>query len=779
MSMKHITKSILIAGILARVDVAPAAGLGRLAELFGGKSETIANESVAKVEAAAEAAVEDVAPTHNYKDIFYYTDKLQDKSSSLFSDIRDRFQSKHYIATIGRDTQVDALISQLNTPGVDVVALEGRIGVGKTQVVIGLQERVELDRVGKTQILDAVKNAWVVTVDSSNVAFDRGETVNAALNSLVEYVRAKDEKGLIVLAITDLKKFQGDGRALETFINQARDKIGPSRLKVVLEGEKEQIDKISGSGILRNIPRIEVPAFTTFELKKVATSFAKQIQNEPGVTTNYSIDEATIDEAVQLSQIYLDHIGGTKSIVSLLLGARTKRQQMILAAESNAAGSPVSAPLRSEISNLQEELARVRGLPGAHARQRVEKIPTEIEQKNAQIRDLDKHYYDLKGAIQRKNALLQDLERLKESGKGQEISEKADEVKKSVAEINKITIDEMAIWISEETKKPIGEILMKDLGVDGFRAILDKNLYGQPEFKELLIEVYESTKARIRTGEGPYDSYLAIGGPGTGKGTGFKWLGRALGKLNQYFGPDYAKPEDVSKLIGTNPGYQGFAPNETPELIKALEGPGLIGFDEIDRFGKAVLDFLYQGLDQDVGKSLAGNGQIGYWKQKVFGAATNLLSESLEAGAPEAKIKAALIDAGFPAAILNRINRFIVLNPANDELFRGAFEKQVQLLREKLANEYRGIKVNKEAEDFLLKPFLDKENRDPNLSARDINKMVTKNFQDQLNRILGAPKGWRDSNGLTHHLDFNEGDQLVVDHVEGSNELTFSIAPAP
>jgi ATP-dependent Clp protease ATP-binding subunit ClpC len=190
------------------------------------------------------------------------------------------------------------------------------------------------------------------------------------------------------------------------------------------------------------------------------------------------------------------------------------------------------------------------------------------------------------------------------------------------------------------TKYHIQEIITDITGIpvknkDGHQhlkkltAYLNKEIIGQKEAIETLVETLKRKDAGLTDAGRPTGSFLFIGPCGIGKTA----LAKALAEFNsqkliKLDMSEYAEPYTISRLIGSPPGYVGYG--ESGELTEKIRrNPhAIVLFDEIEKAHPQVHNLLLSILED--GTLQDGSGRNVSFKNAIIILTSNNIAEDFQ-----------------------------------------------------------------------------------------------------------------------------------------------------
>lgn len=159
----------------------------------------------------------------------------------------------------------------------------------------------------------------------------------------------------------------------------------------------------------------------------------------------------------------------------------------------------------------------------------------------------------------------------------------------------------------------------------------------------------------------------------------------------------------MSRLVGAPPGYVGY--DEGGQLTEAVRRKpySVILLDEIEKAHPDVFNILLQVLDD--GRLTDNKGRTVDFKNTILIMTSNATIEQLRASVrPE---------------FLNRIDEIITFQQLTPDNIREILHLQMNLLRDKLAENGVGIEFSREFEDYMAT-----EGYDPAYGARPVKRLM-------------------------------------------------------
>jgi len=423
---------------------------------------------------------------------------------------------------------------------------------------------------------------------------------------------------------------------------------------------------------------------------------------------------------------------------------RMTMEELALSRETDAASKQRLVELRREMADRTEEL---QGLTA-----RWEREKSGLNRVGALKERLDQLQTDLERA--QRDSDLETASRLKYAdipAVEQELEEASSVAESRDAMVKEqVGADDVAEVVSAWTGIPAGRMLEGETAkLLRMEQALSGRLIGQTTAVRAVSDAVRRARAGISDPDRPTGSFLFLGPTGVGKTELAKALAeylfddeRAMTRIDM---SEYGEKHSVARLVGAPPGYVGY--DQGGQLTEAVRRRpyAVVLLDEVEKAHPDVFDVLLQVLDD--GRLTDGQGRTVDFRNVILVMTSNLGSMFVSDPTLEpAQRTAAVMDVvreAFKPEFLNRLDDVIVfdaLGPA--ELARRLVDRRLVLTVTDAAREW-----------LSLTGF------DPMYGARPLKRLVQTAIGDQLARALLAG-------------DIRDGDEVVVDHADGSDALT-------
>ena len=309
-----------------------------------------------------------------------------------------------------------------------------------------------------------------------------------------------------------------------------------------------------------------------------------------------------------------------------------------------------------------------------------------------------------------------------------------------------VTYDDIAETISDATGIPISRMTDDESKViTDMESKLKSMIIGQDSAVTGLCKVIKRSRAGVSSSKKPIGSFMFIGPTGVGKTETVKAL------ANYYFGDEdsiiridmseYQEKFNVSKLIGSPPGYVGHeSGGQLTEQVRR-KPYSVVLFDEVEKAHPDTFNTLLQVLDEgrltdSLGRTvdftntiIIMTSNVGAKKVSDFGAGIGFESHSSMATQKshvESIIRKELKNK-FAPEFLNRLDDMILFNSLSKDNMLEIVDIELNRVITRLEKQGYSIKINKTA-----KAFLAEQGYDPLYGARPLKRAVQNYVEDIL-----------------------------------------------
>ena len=604
---------------------------------------------------------------------------------------------------IGRDEETARLIRILSRRNKNNPCLLGEPGVGKTAVVEGLAQMIADARVPPPLI-----NRRIITLDVPSMiagAKYRGEFEERMKSVMEEVLKNPD----IILFIDEIHVIIGAGAA-EGAVDAAnilKPALARGEIKIIgattHHEYRAHIEK--DAALERRFQSVNVAEPDEAGALEILFGLREKYEAHHNLT----ITDEAIRAAVSLSVRYIQ-------------GRFLPDKALDLLDEAASSVRIGKSLMHSEIFELEKRIAAL-----------------EREKEDAII------LQDFEFAAE-----LRDEEKILKSKKEELVLGKADTSEQELY----VTEEDVAAVLTASTGIPIGKLVEDESKrLLSLEEELRQTVIGQDAAVKSVVSAIRRGRIGLKDEKRPIGSFIFLGSTGVGKTE----LAIALAK--SFFGsPDaliridmseYMERHNISKLIGSPPGYVGYA--EGGQLTdRVRKRPySVVLFDEIEKAHPDVYDLLLQILD-DGQISDAEGRRIDFRNTVIImtsnvgtAAATKIRSLGFSGGEEQsiAKRNEKMLDAlknEFKPEFLNRIDEIIVFGT----LSLSDIEKITEKFLLEVKKRAEGIGLDISFEKNVAEKIA-KKNYDISYGARPLRRAVTKEIEDKISEmyLTGKYKG--------------------------------------
>ncbi len=655
------------------------------------------------------------------------TSMLKQFSTNLTQEARDGKLDP----VIGRDHEIARMMEILSRRTKNNPLILGDPGVGKTAIVEGLAQEIAAGNVPEN-LMD--KNIWSLDLPGLVAgAKYRGEFEERLKGVIQECTEADDA----ILFIDEMHTLIGAGSA-EGSIDAS------SMLKPVLARGAFQI----------------IGATT-------AEEFRKYLSKDPAFERRFQsidIEEPSVEDTIK--------------ILNALLPRFEEHHHVRYAPEAVEAAASLSARYIQD-RFLPDKAIDLIDEAGARARIARNRAPEPVRAAEAEVARL-------KAAVE-------------EATEGDDMN-RAAELKEQEQRSEIALSEARAAWTAELDAAPvtigIGEIAdivsvtsgvpVSSLTEDESRRLLNceqvlkTRIIGQDEAVSAVAKAIRRSRSPLKDPRRPGGSFIFLGPTGTGKTELAKTLAEYLfgskDALISFDMSEFASEYEVSKLIGSPPGYVGH--EEGGQLTKAVRRHpySVVLFDEIEKAHPDIFNILLQVLDE--GRLTDGQGKTVDFRNTVVIMTSNVGAREIsqessvgfgttgEAGLSGKEIRSRAMSELkrlFRPEFLNRVDDIVVFQKLTGESLTAIAELLVDDLRQRLIANGMNIRLTDGAIAKIVSEGTDLTN-----GARPLRRAIQRLIEDPLSEELLAGE-W--SAGDTVLCDVVD-DAFVFSH--GTGEI-----PAP
>jgi ATP-dependent Clp protease ATP-binding subunit ClpC len=319
-------------------------------------------------------------------------------------------------------------------------------------------------------------------------------------------------------------------------------------------------------------------------------------------------------------------------------------------------------------------------------------------------------------------------------------------------ETNKVpvTIDDVYDIVTNMTGVPISKMDSKETDkLLKMENILSSKVIGQDDAISSISRAIRRNRVGIKDANKPIGSFIFLGSTGVGKTFLAKSIAELLfGDPNKIIRVDmseFMEKHNVSKLIGSPPGYVGY--DEGGQLTEKVKNNpfSVILFDEIEKAHRDVFNLLLQILDEghltdSFGKKvnftntiIIMTSNVGAKKVSDFGGGIGFETKSSETQKYEVRksIIQKSLKQQFNPEFLNRIDDIILFNSLNEETLKKIIDIELNKLKKRLIEKNYKINIDQTVVEKIYSLNLQEE-----YGARPLKRIIQNLCEDFLSEEI-------------------------------------------
>ena len=637
-----------------------------------------------------------------------YMNKKQLKFLARYGkDLTEEAKQGQLDTVIGRENEIERVVTVLSRRTKSNPVLIGEAGVGKTAIVEGLATRIVKNEVPGSLI---GKHIWQVDLSSlvAGTKF-RGEFEERIKGVIDEAVN--DDSILLFIDEIHLLTGAGSSEGSMDAANILKPALARNSINLIgattLDEYRKSIEKDKALSRRFQTVMVEEPsaAVTLRILKGIKSHYEKH----HGVV----IPDECLETAIVMSQRYINDRFMPDKVIDIIDEASA-----ICKVAADKKGGGKYKKLKIEKSMLE---SKIESAAEAEDYEKAAGYKTELARLEKEIKKLEKA-----GVKETANP--------------------------------KLTEENLATAVSLKTGIPVSKVHGSEMKMLlGLEDELKKSIIGQDEAVKAVSKAIRRGRSGIADSRRPIGSFLFMGPTGVGKTELARVIARevfggenALVKIDM---SEFGEKHNVSRLVGAPAGYIGY--DDGGKLTEAVRRKpySVILFDEIEKAHPDVFNILLQILED--GMLTDGQGNKIKFNNTIVILTSNLGSADMyresELGftAKTAKDKKALeqeyeenksyamkaLKKVMRPELINRLDNISVFHALTRKDVEKIFDNLIDDLRKRLATKGIGIKIADSAKKYLID-----EGYDPKNGARPLRRKIEDEVESLLSEEIIAEK---------------------------------------
>ena len=592
---------------------------------------------------------------------------------------------------IGRENEIERVITVLSRRTKSNPVLIGEAGVGKTAIVEGLATRIV-----KNEVPGNLIGKHIYQVDLSSVVAGtkfRGE-FEERIKGIIDEATGDDS---VLLFIDEIHLLSGAGSSEGSMdaANILKPALARNSINLIgattLDEYRKSIEK--DKALSRRFQTVMVEEPSAAVTLRILKGIKKHYETHHGVV----IPDEMLETAITMSQRYINDRFMPDKVIDVI----------------------------DEASAIAKVAADKKG-GGKYKKMKIEKAALENKIADA----AEKEDYEKAANLKTELAKLEkEIKRLEKAG-----------VKKM--ENPTLTEENLATAVSLKTGIPVSKVHGSEMKMlMNLEDELKKSIIGQDEAVSAVAKAIRRGRSGITDTRRPIGSFLFMGPTGVGKTELARVIARevfggenALVKIDM---SEFGEKHNVSRLVGAPAGYIGY--DDGGKLTEAVRRKpySVILFDEIEKAHPDVFNLLLQILEDGVltdgqGSKIKFNNTIVILTSNL-GSADMYRESELGFTAKTAKDKKALAEEYeenksyamkalkkvMRPELINRLDNISVFHALTRKDVEKIFDNLISDLKRRLATKGIGIKIDDKAKKYLID-----EGYDPKNGARPLRRKI-------------------------------------------------------
>ena len=620
---------------------------------------------------------------------------ISEKISSFGENLTEKVKNKGFQKIIGRDDETARVIEILCRKTKNNPVLLGEPGVGKTSVVEGLAQRIELG-----EVPEILANKTIFSLDIAALISGtklRGSLEQRIKDVITELIANPD----LIVFIDELHMLSqaGSGEGEISPVDILKPYLARGELRVIgattLKEYREYIEK--DAALERRFQPVKVEEPSEENAIKILFGIRESYENFHKV----KISDEAIESAVRLSVRYITNRFLPDKAIDLIDEACSKVKVN-------------SSSLPEEVKNLSLKIKQLQ-------------YEKEQNWKAEKFLEADK----CKKAI---NELQTQIEQIRES------------LKLTGSSFGEVSEDDIRQVVSSWTNIPVTKLTSSEREkLLSLESLLSEKVIGQDNAVGEVARAIRRSRAGIGDPNRPIGSFFFLGPTGVGKTELAKALGEIMfdgeNSIVRFDMSEFKESHTVSRLIGAPPGYVGHeAGGELTEAVR--KNPySLVLFDEIEKAHPDIFNILLQILDD--GRLTDSSGKLINFKNTIIILTSNngvqdlILRRKFEQLNPtEKKVDTQeflmeKLKENFKPELINRIDSIVVFNSIAKEDVLKISNIMLDKVVKRLAKKDINLEITQSAKILICNKGYSEE-----FGARFLRKTIDKEINNPLAELI-------------------------------------------
>ena len=622
-------------------------------------------------------------------------------------DLTEEARAGRLDTVIGRENEIERVVTVLSRRTKSNPVLIGEAGVGKTAIVEGLATRIV-----KNEVPGNLIGKHIYQVDLSSVVAGtkfRGE-FEERIKGIIDEATGDDS---ILLFVDEIHLLSGAGSSEGSMdaANILKPALARNSINLIgattLDEYRKSIEK--DKALSRRFQTVMVEEPSAAVTLRILKGIKKHYENHHGVV----IPDEILETAITMSQRYINDRFMPDKVIDVI----------------------------DEASAIAKVAADKKG-GGKYKKMKIEKSQLEDNISEA----AEKEDYEKAANLKTELAKLEkEIEKLEKAGAKE-------------TENPTLTEENLATAVSLKTGIPVSKVHGSEMKMlMNLEDELKKSIIGQDEAVAAVAKAIRRGRSGIADSRRPIGSFLFMGPTGVGKTELARVIARevfggenALVKIDM---SEFGEKHNVSRLVGAPAGYIGY--DDGGKLTEAVRRKpySVILFDEIEKAHPDVFNLLLQILEDGVltdgqGSKIKFNNTIVILTSNL-GSADMYRESELGFTAKTAKDKKALAEEYeenksyamkalkkvMRPELINRLDNILVFHALTRKNVEKIFDNLINDLRKRLATKGIGIKIDEKAKNYLID-----EGYDPKNGARPLRRKIEEDVESLLSEEIIAGK---------------------------------------